>query len=75
MEFEGVGTIPVCCISFKVFWEIDDLNGLKRTFLDTNTTTFIDIESGFEKKIKKSCEIFCMYGEVFDPIVKFNLVK
>jgi len=39
VEFEGVGPIAMSGLLLEVLGEIDNLNGLKWTLLDTNTTT------------------------------------
>ncbi len=41
VEFEGVGSVPVGCISFEVLGEVDDLYRLEWTFFDADTTSYI----------------------------------
>ena len=33
MQLEGVGTISVCCFLLQILGQIDDHNGIERTFL------------------------------------------
>mmetsp|Transcript_29627 Transcript_29627/g.55078 ORF Transcript_29627/g.55078 Transcript_29627/m.55078 type:complete len:95 (-) Transcript_29627:170-454(-) len=40
MQFERVRPIAMGCIFFEIFWEIDDINGLERTFFHTYTTAY-----------------------------------
>jgi hypothetical protein len=39
MEFEGVGSVAMSGVSFEVLREVDDVDCLKWTFFDANTTS------------------------------------
>jgi hypothetical protein len=43
MEFEGIRAVTVGSFLFKIFWQVDNHDGLKRTFLDADTATDAEI--------------------------------
>ena len=43
MQCERVGAESMRRVPFQVFGQVDNINGFKGTFLDTNTATCVDI--------------------------------
>ena len=40
MKLETIGRIAVCNLGFKVCWQVDDVDGGKRAFLDADTAPY-----------------------------------